>query len=383
MFDYEWATLQHNIGCRPARRVIVARRDPARAPAPLRRRGGQARPLPGAEGGVLPRRLPARPHACRRARARSTSGSSSSCARRPTSRSTTARPTRCSRRSSTQLGSRPDVQAVVLPRTEQQRRTCERSACPRCRARARGRRARAWSRWPTSSSRAGGTMNREAVALGTPVYTTYGGSARRRGRGADPRGSPAPLTDPRAMELVKQRSRQGSRSARSAAAGRPGPRRGRMSACDARPAAARDRAPVRAPRAERARSARRALRADGRTSVTSAGRRRAPAGARPRHRRRRLVVLSPAARRSCASSSRSPRAARAVPRAAGRAAPGEMFTMYKFRTLSRTPRRGSAPTWATSSTQRTRGGADARSGACCASPSSTSSRSCGTSSAAT
>ena len=38
MFDYELATMQHNIGCRPARRVIDAGHDPARAAAPLRRR---------------------------------------------------------------------------------------------------------------------------------------------------------------------------------------------------------------------------------------------------------------------------------------------------------------------------------------------------------
>jgi predicted glycosyltransferase len=51
---------------------------------------------------------------------------------------------------------------------------------------------------------AGGSMNREAVALGTPVYTTYGGRLggvdemlirERRLR---------PLTDPRAIELVKR-----------------------------------------------------------------------------------------------------------------------------------------------------------------------------------
>ena len=33
---------------------------------------------------------------------------------------------------------------------------------------------------------AGGTMNREAVALGTPVYTTFGGRLGRGRRGADP-----------------------------------------------------------------------------------------------------------------------------------------------------------------------------------------------------
>jgi predicted glycosyltransferase len=51
---------------------------------------------------------------------------------------------------------------------------------------------------------AGGTMNREAAALGVPVYTTYGG----RLGGVDEElirdGRLKPLTDPRALELVKR-----------------------------------------------------------------------------------------------------------------------------------------------------------------------------------
>jgi uncharacterized protein len=53
---------------------------------------------------------------------------------------------------------------------------------------------------------AGGTMNREAAALGVPVYTTYGG----RLGGVDEElirdGRLKPLTDPRALELVKRDS---------------------------------------------------------------------------------------------------------------------------------------------------------------------------------
>jgi predicted glycosyltransferase len=51
---------------------------------------------------------------------------------------------------------------------------------------------------------AGGTMNREAAALGVPVYTTYGG----RLGGVDEElirdGRLKPLTDPRALELRKR-----------------------------------------------------------------------------------------------------------------------------------------------------------------------------------
>ena len=69
MFDYEWATVQHNVNCRLAQTVVVPRRDPARAPRALRRER-QDRRLRGPQGGVLPRRLRARPGGARRARAR-------------------------------------------------------------------------------------------------------------------------------------------------------------------------------------------------------------------------------------------------------------------------------------------------------------------------
>ena len=75
--------------------------DPARAAEALRRGAAEAAPLPGAEGGVLPRRLRARPRGAREASAWTRRASSSSCARRPTSRSTTGTRTRSSRRRST------------------------------------------------------------------------------------------------------------------------------------------------------------------------------------------------------------------------------------------------------------------------------------------
>ena len=63
---------------------------------------------------------------------------------------------------------------------------------------------------------AGGTMNREAAALGVPVYTTYGG----RLGGVDEElirdGRLRPLTDPRALELEKR-----ERGARRPRAPRP------------------------------------------------------------------------------------------------------------------------------------------------------------------
>ena len=51
---------------------------------------------------------------------------------------------------------------------------------------------------------AGGTMNREAAALGTPVYTTYGGRLGGVDEALIRSGRLRPLTDPRALELAKR-----------------------------------------------------------------------------------------------------------------------------------------------------------------------------------
>ena len=51
---------------------------------------------------------------------------------------------------------------------------------------------------------AGGTMNREAAALGVPVYTTYGGRLGGVDEELIRAGRLRPLTDPRALDLVKR-----------------------------------------------------------------------------------------------------------------------------------------------------------------------------------
>ena len=65
-FDYEWAWLQHQLGCRAATRVVVPDSIP---PERLARYGAvppKLQPVPGPEGGVLPLRLRARPEPCSR-----------------------------------------------------------------------------------------------------------------------------------------------------------------------------------------------------------------------------------------------------------------------------------------------------------------------------
>jgi predicted glycosyltransferase len=53
---------------------------------------------------------------------------------------------------------------------------------------------------------AGGTMNREAAALGVPVYTTYGGRLGGVDEMLIREGRLVPLSDPRALELRKRES---------------------------------------------------------------------------------------------------------------------------------------------------------------------------------
>jgi predicted glycosyltransferase len=51
---------------------------------------------------------------------------------------------------------------------------------------------------------AGGTMNREAAALGVPVYTTYGGRLGGVDEALIRDGRLVPLSDPRALSLEKR-----------------------------------------------------------------------------------------------------------------------------------------------------------------------------------
>jgi predicted glycosyltransferase len=102
------------------------------------------------------------------------------------------------------VGRREDVHAVVLPRTEEQRDYVRSLALPSVIVPEAAVDAQSLIAFSDLVVSAGGTMNREAVALGVPVYTTYGG----RLGGVDEElirgGRLRPLTDPRALELVKR-----------------------------------------------------------------------------------------------------------------------------------------------------------------------------------
>jgi hypothetical protein len=76
------------------------------------------------------------------------------------------------------LGNDPDVQAVVLPRTREQRMDLQALALPSLVVPDQAVDAASLVASADLVVSAGGTMNREAVALGVPVYTVF---AARRG----------------------------------------------------------------------------------------------------------------------------------------------------------------------------------------------------------
>src|SRR3954454_18686565 len=102
------------------------------------------------------------------------------------------------------VGSEPGVHAVVLPRTEEQRAYVKELALPSLIVPDHAVEAQSLVTLADLVVSAGGTMNREAVALGTPVYTTYGGRLGGVDEALIRSGRLRPLTDPRAVELRKR-----------------------------------------------------------------------------------------------------------------------------------------------------------------------------------
>jgi len=103
-----------------------------------------------------------------------------------------------------QLGQDEDVQAIVLPRTEEQRELVESLRLPSLILPPGAVEAQSLVALADLVVSAGGTMNREAAALGTPVYTTYGGRLGGVDEALIRDGRLRPLTDPRAIQIEKR-----------------------------------------------------------------------------------------------------------------------------------------------------------------------------------
>ena len=105
-----------------------------------------------------------------------------------------------------QLGRDPAVQAVVLPRTPAQRGQLRDAALPSLVVPEHAIDAQSLIALADLVVSAGGTMNREAVALGTPVWTTFAGTMGAVDEGLIVDGRLAELTDVGALVLEKKTS---------------------------------------------------------------------------------------------------------------------------------------------------------------------------------
>jgi uncharacterized protein len=202
-FDYEWAWLQHQLGCRAATRVVVPDSIPAERLAPYGARPPKLLQYPGLKEeyylsdfepdqallgglGVDPARVLV-------------------VLRPPPDVSLYHRHSNpLFPQTLDYLGSHEQVQAVVLPRTEEQREFVAGLRLPSVIVPERAVDAQSLIALADIVVSAGGTMNREAVALGVPVYTTYGGRLGGVDETLIREGRLLPLTDPRALELRKR-----------------------------------------------------------------------------------------------------------------------------------------------------------------------------------
>jgi uncharacterized protein len=199
-FDYEWATVQHNINCRLARAVVVPDAIP---PERLRRYGAGPRKLhqyPGLkEEYYLADFEPDASVLAELGLARD----------RPLAVVRTPPSVSLYHRFENDLFARvlrrlreTGAQVVVLPRTPGQR--AELAGEPGFVVPDRAVDAQSLVAYADVVVSAGGTMNREAVALGTPVYTVFEGRPGAVDERLLAEGRLRRLADPEALEVVRR-----------------------------------------------------------------------------------------------------------------------------------------------------------------------------------
>ncbi|CAA9464632.1 MAG: protein of unknown function DUF354 [uncultured Solirubrobacteraceae bacterium] len=200
MFDYEFATTQHRIGCRFARRVLV----PESIPLERLARFGVGRdnhaPFPGLKEEYYLSDFEADPSVLD---SLGLDRSRIIVVLRP--------PPDVSlyhRRANPlfpqvlmHVSGHGGAQSVVLPRTQRQREDLKALRLPGVMVADRAVDGQSLVALADLVVSAGGTMNREAVALGTPVYTIYGGRLGGVDEQLMREGRLRPLTDPRALDL--------------------------------------------------------------------------------------------------------------------------------------------------------------------------------------
>src|SRR3954451_12097044 len=205
MFDYEFATYQHNVGCRLAKRVMTPESIP---PQRLRRYGVDDNKLaqyPGLKEEYYLADFEPNPQVLEQL------GLDTNkvliVLRPPPDVSLYHRKSNpLFPQVDQHLGTHDGVRAVVLPRTTAQKDYVRSLQLPSLVIPDTAVDAQSLIAFADLVVSAGGTMNREAVALGTPVYTTYGGRLGGVDEELIRENKLRPLTDPRALDLTKHAS---------------------------------------------------------------------------------------------------------------------------------------------------------------------------------
>jgi uncharacterized protein len=202
-FDYEWAWLQHQLGCRAATRVVVPASIPEERLAKYTARPPKLQQYPGLKeeyylSDFEPDEAVLRDWSIDPARVLVV-------LRPPPDVSLYHRHSNpLFPMTLEHLGRSGDVHAFVIPRTEEQRDFVKTLDLPSVIVPERAVDAQSLIAFADLVVSAGGTMNREAAALGVPVYTTYGGRLGGVDEQLIREGRLRPLTDPRALDLHKR-----------------------------------------------------------------------------------------------------------------------------------------------------------------------------------
>ena len=213
-FDYEYAWLQHQLGCRAATKVVVPEAIPPERLARLGARPSKLLRYPGLKeeyylADFVPGPEPLPGLDPERVLAVVRTPPEVSLYHRHGNPLFTGVLER--------LGRDEAVQAVVLTRTREQRAAIAALALPSLVLPERAHDAQSLIAHADLVISAGGTMNREAVALGVPVYTTFGGRLGGVDEWLIREGRLLPLTDPRELELRKRERGPGERTRRDPA----------------------------------------------------------------------------------------------------------------------------------------------------------------------
>ena len=202
-FDYEFATLQHQLGCRAATKVVVPESIPPERLAPYGAKPPKLVQYPGLKeeyylADFEPDRSLLERYAIDPARVLVV-------LRTPPDVSLYHRHSNpLFPQVLEHLGRSEEVHAFVIPRTEEQREFVRSLALPSIIVPDGAVDAQSLIALADLVVSAGGTMNREAAALGVPVYTTYGGRLGGVDEQLIREGRLKPLTDPRALDLKKR-----------------------------------------------------------------------------------------------------------------------------------------------------------------------------------